>query len=285
MAVLVSREAGFIGSHTTEESVTLQYDVVVLGDLSGGFSDNIPEGAVFVNGNIKDGDIVEHVFPTYKIEYIFHLAAYAAENLSHFIRRFNYENNIVGSTYLIKAAINHNVKCFVFISSLAVYGNNRLPFHEKLPPEPSDPYDITKLSVEQDIRLAHVMFHLPYIIFRPHNVYGERQNIGDKYYNVVGIFMNQMLQNKPMTIFGNRQQSRSFSYIKDVAPVIAKSIRHKKAYNTVLNIGSDAVVTLNELAAHAVSIMGVKPRIEYLDATHYIKKYSGHPKRLPLKRD
>lgn len=279
MAVLVTGGAGFLGSHIAEELINMQYDVVVLDDLSGGFLENVPGGATFIKGNITDAEIIKQVFQTYRIEYIFHLAAYAAENLSHFIRRFNYENNVVGSMNLINAAINHHVNCIVFTSSSAVYGNNQLPFHEELPPMPSDPYGVAKFAVEQDIKLANMMFNLPYIIFRPHNIYGERQNIGDKYRNVVGIFMNQILRDKPMTIFGDGRQSRSFSYIKDVAPIIAKSIHHQDAYNQVLNIGADAVVTLNELAANIASIMGVTLRIEYLDARHEVKHvHAAHEK-------
>src|SRR3989338_8148871 len=95
---------------------------------------------------------------------------------------------------------------------------------ESMRPEPEDSYGIAKFAVEQELRVSHEMFGLPYIIFRPHNVYGERQNIGDKYRNVVGIFMNQIMRGEPMTIFGSGEQKRAFSYIGDVAPIIARSI-------------------------------------------------------------
>ncbi len=97
---------------------------------------------------------------------------------------------------------------------------------------PEDSYGIAKYAVEMELESSRKMFGMNYIIFRPHNVYGERQNIGDKYRNVIGIFMNQILQNKPLTVFGNGEQSRAFSYIGDVAPVIAKSIQCERMLTT-----------------------------------------------------
>src|SRR5690606_24729495 len=143
---------------------------------------------------------------------------YAAEGLSHFIRRFNYTNNLIGSVNLINEAIKHDIKCFVFTSSIAVYVVAEPPMVETMVPQPEDPYGVSKYSVEQDLKIAHEMFGLNYIVFRPHNVYGEHQNIGDRYRNVIGIFMNQIMQGKPLTVFGDGQQTRAFSYIDDVAP-------------------------------------------------------------------
>jgi UDP-glucose 4-epimerase len=91
-------------------------------------------------------------------------------------------------------------------------------------PQPEDPYGVAKYAVEMDLKAAKHMFGLNYVIFRPHNVYGENQNIGDKYRNVIGIFMNQIMQEKPMTIFGDGEQTRAFSYIDDVAPHIANCV-------------------------------------------------------------
>ena len=124
---------------------------------------------------------------------MFHLAAYAAEGLSHYIKRFNYQNNLMGSVNMINASVNHNVKCFVFTSSIAVYGENTCPMEENMLPQPVDSYGIAKYAVEQELKVSHDLFGLNYIIFRPHNVYGEKQNIGDKYRNVIGIFMNQIM--------------------------------------------------------------------------------------------
>ena len=277
---LVTGGAGFIGSHVAEQLVSLGLDVTVLDDLSGGFIDNVPCGARFVQGSITDIELLNDLFTSGKFDYVYHLAAYAAEGLSHFIKHFNYNNNLIGSVNLINASINHDVKCFVFTSSIAVYGTSpELPMTEETPSHPEDPYGIAKLAVEQELRVCKEMFDLNYIVFRPHNVYGERQNVGDKYRNVVGIFMNQLLQGKPMTIFGDGEQQRAFSYIGDVAPIIAKSIHNNEAYNQVFNIGADQPYSVNELAEAVAKAMNCEPNINHVPPRNEVQQaYSSHEK-------
>jgi UDP-glucose 4-epimerase len=275
---LVTGGAGFIGSHTTDALLARGMQVVVLDDLSGGFADNVDPRARFIKGSITDHELVERLFQTEKFDYVVHLAAYAAEGLSHFIKHFNYTNNLLGSINLINASVNHNVRCFVFTSSIAVYGASpELPMTEATPPHPEDPYGIAKLAVEQELRVSQAMFGLNYVVFRPHNVYGERQNIGDRYRNVVGIFMNQILQGKPMSIFGDGEQTRAFSYIKDVAPVLAAACETEAAYNQIFNIGADQPYTVNELAKAVAEAMNVLPEVVHLPARNEVKEaYSSH---------
>ena len=225
MRVVVTGGAGFIGSHVAEALVGRGHEVTVLDDLSGGFADNVPAGARFIKCSVTDHAAVDRLFAEGRFDYVYHLAAYAAEGLSHFIKRFNYTNNVIGSVNLINASINTGVKGFVFASSIAVYGRSPVvPMTEETIPEPEDPYGIAKYAVERELAASRTMFGLDYMIFRPHNVYGPRQNIGDRYRNVVGIFMNQILQDQPMTIFGDGTQTRAFSYVDDVAPVMAGAI-------------------------------------------------------------
>lgn len=279
MRSLITGGAGFIGSHVTRHCLAMGHEVVVLDDLSGGFRDQVPEGVIFVQGSVTDHELVPRLFEQYHFDYVYHLAAYAAEGLSHFIRRFNYTNNLIGSVNLINEAVKHEVKCFVFTSSIAVYGANQLPMTEDLTPQPEDPYGIAKYAVELDLRAAHEMFGLGYIIFRPHNVYGENQNIGDRYRNVIGIFMNQIMQGRPMTVFGDGTQTRAFSYIDDVAPIIARSVHVPEAYNQVFNIGADQPYTVNHLAETVARAFGVEPRIEYLPPRNEVKHaYADHSK-------
>jgi len=277
--ILVTGGAGFMGSHVADELLNAGNKIWIVDDLSGGFTENIPQGAQFVEGSILDEELLAGLFEEHQFEYVFHLAAYAAEGLSHFIKRFNYQNNLIGSVNLINLSILHSVKCFVFTSSIAVYGKNQLPMIETMIPEPEDPYGIAKFAVEQELKVSHEMFGLPYIVFRPHNVYGERQNIGDRYRNVVGIFMNQMLQGKPLSIFGDGMQKRAFTYIGDIAPAIAKSIHIEKAYNQVFNIGADIPYSVKELAEKVGKSLGIDPVIEYLAARNEVlEAYSDHTK-------
>lgn len=277
--VLVTGGAGFIGSHITDETIKLGLKTVVLDDLSGGFKENVNPKAIFVEGSINDKAFVNSLFEKYKFKYVYHLAAYAAEGLSHFIKRFNYENNLIGSVNCINASVNYDVKCFVFTSSIAVYGKGQLPMTEDMIPQPEDSYGIAKFAVEQELKVTKELFGLDYIIFRPHNVYGERQNIGDKYRNVIGIFMNQIMQGKPLSVFGDGEQSRAFSYIGDVAPIIGKAPLLEKAYNHVFNVGADVPYSVNKLAGVVCKAMGVEPEITHFPARNEVMHaYSDHSK-------
>lgn len=278
--VLVTGGAGFIGSHVADALLARGHQVTILDDLSGGFVDNVSTGATFVKGSITDVVLVNRLFDERGFSYVFHLAAYAAEGLSHFIRRFNYDNNLIGSVNLINASVNHNVKCFVFTSSIAVYGASpELPMTEVTNPHPEDPYGIAKLAVEQDLRACKEMFGLNAVVFRPHNVYGERQNIGDRYRNVVGIFMNQTLQGQPMSVFGDGTQTRAFSYVGDVAPIIAESIDLPAAYNEVFNVGADTPYSVKDLALAVARAMGATPKLQHLPARKEVQDaYSSHEK-------
>lgn len=276
---LVTGGAGFIGAHVVRELLLGGEEVVVLDDLSGGFRDNVPEEATFVQGSILDNALVERVFSEHKFDHVYHLAAYAAEGLSHFIKRFNYNNNLIGSINLINASVNHEVKCFVFTSSIAVYGAGQLPMREDMIPQPEDPYGIAKYAVEQELKVTHEMFGLNYVIFRPHNVYGEYQNIGDKYRNVIGIFMNQIMQGKPLTVFGDGSQTRAFSYVKGISGIIAQAPKNKDAYGEVFNVGADKPYSVKHLAEEVSRMFGVKPDINFLDARNEVlHAYSSHEK-------
>jgi UDP-glucose 4-epimerase len=260
---LVTGGAGFIGSHVAKSCLQLGHRVVVLDDLSGGFQINVPNGATFVQGSVEDEELLGQLFKQHRFDYVYHLAAYAAEGLSHFIRCYNYNTNLIGSAKLINKAIEYHIKCFVFTSSIAVYGSNQLPMTEDMTPIPEDPYGIAKYAVELDLKSANRLFGLNSIIFRPHNVYGENQNIGDQYRNVIGIFMNQLMNQEEITIFGDGAQTRAFSYIDDVAPTIAKSVNFPAAYNETFNIGASKPYSINSLATLIAEEFGTRPSVRH----------------------
>lgn len=147
-------------------------------------------------------------------------------------------------------------------------------------PQPEDPYGIAKYAVELDLKAAHEMFGLDYTIFRPHNVYGPHQNIGDKYRNVIGIFMNQLMKDEPLTIFGDGGQKRAFSYIDDVAPHIADApFMGYATKGETFNIGSSEPCSIADLALLVCDAFGRVPEVRYLPARNEVEEaYCYHNK-------
>ena len=267
MKSLVTGGAGFIGSHVAKHCLKLGHEVVVLDDLSGGFADNVPPGAVFREGSDTDAGLIAELFRQHRFDYVYHLAAYAAEGLSHFIRAYNYQNNVLGTVNLLNASVNaETVRRFVFTSSIAVYGAAQNPMTEATAPTPEDPYGVAKYACELDLRAAHEMFGIDYTVFRPHNVYGEHQNIGDRYRNVIGIFMNQIMQGQPMTMFGDGSQTRAFTHVDDVGPIIARCVDVSASANEVFNIGAETPTSVRDLAGVVARTFGVEPEIRCLEA-------------------
>ncbi|MBN1867973.1 NAD-dependent epimerase/dehydratase family protein [Candidatus Sumerlaeota bacterium] len=279
MKILVTGIAGFIGSHVADHLIKAGHEVVGLDDLSGGFMENVPSGAEFVVGSVCDRSLAEDLFARHKFDAVYHLAAYAAEGLSHFVKRFNYQNNLGGSVNLLSCAVNQKVNLFVFTSSIAVYGAAQCPMTEDMRPEPEDPYGISKFAFEMELESTRRMFDLPYVVFRPHNVYGERQNIADRYRNVVGIFMRQALQGEEMTVFGDGRQTRAFSHIDDVAPVIARAVDQPDCWNEVFNIGADRPYEVLDIADRVAQAHGVPMRLKHLEARkEVVHAYADHSK-------
>lgn len=264
--VLVTGAAGFIGSHVAEQCLRLGMEVVATDDLSGGFRENVPDGVTWVEGDLCSDQFVRSLWDEGNYDYVYHIAAYAAEGLSHFIRAYNYRTNLEASVLLINQAVLHEVKSFVFTSSIAVYGPGQTPMSEEMAPRPEDPYGISKYAVELDLAAAHEMFGLDYTVFRPHNVYGERQNISDPYRNVIGIFMSRVLQGEPLPVFGDGLQTRAFSHIDDVAPLIARAPLVEAARNEVINVGADQPYTIVDLAEAVARAFGVECVLEHLPA-------------------
>lgn len=276
---LVTGAAGFMGSHVADACLALGMEVVATDDLSGGFVENVPAAATWIEGDLRDAEFVASLWEEGPFDFVYHLGAYAAEGLSHFIRGYNYRTNLEASVNLINNAVLGGVRRFVFTSSIAVYGAGQVPMREDMAPVPEDPYGISKYAVELDLAAAQHMFGLDYTIFRPHNVYGERQNIADRYRNVIGIFMNNVMQGQPMPVFGDGRQTRAFSHIADVGPIIARSPLVDTARNEVFNIGADTAYTILELADTIAAAFGVERNLVHLESRNeVVHAFSDHSK-------
>jgi UDP-glucose 4-epimerase len=208
----------------------------------------------------------------YQIDVVYHFAAYAAEAVSPFIRQYNYTNNLVSTAGIVNQCIKHSVKRLVFTSSMAVYGfgNNEPPFHEDMPRLPIDPYGIAKAACEQDIEIAGQQHGLDWCIIRPHNVYGDKQNIWDSYRNVLGIWMYKRLTGQPLTIFGDGNQVRAFSYIDDSLEPLWRAGFDPRASKQIINLGGIHEYTINEAAHTLIDVMG-GGEVKYLPPRHEVK--------------
>ena len=276
--VLITGVAGLLGSRLADwiiENKGDEYQVIGIDDLSGGFKENIHPEVKFNQQNLIDGGL-DKIFSFYKPDYVFHFAAYAAEGLSPFIRTFNYDNNLKATAALINESIKNDVKRFVFTSTLAVYGHgNGGIFNENQVPKPIDPYGVAKYACEMDLQIAGEQHNLDWCIIRPHNVYGIKQNIWDKYRNVLGIWMFQHLNKLPMTIFGDGNQTRAFSYIDDSLEPLWNAAVRPEASKEIINLGGieehsilDASVALKNIIGHDT---GKRPETVFLEPRHEVK--------------
>jgi UDP-glucose 4-epimerase len=247
MKVLITGVAGLLGSRLADWIIENKPEVEIIGvdDMSGGYLDNVNPKVKLYRVDCKS-DYLSVIFEHNKPDYVYHFAAYAAEGLSPFIRKYNYSNNLISTANIINQSIKHEVKRLIFTSSMAVYGNGIPPFDENDLPNPIDPYGIAKYACEMDIKVAGEQHGLDWCIIRPHNVYGVKQNIWDKYRNVLGIWMYQYMNGEPMTIFGDGEQKRTFSYIDDSLEPLWKSSQQENCSKQIINLGGTKCHTINE---------------------------------------
>ena len=272
MKVLITGVAGLLGSRLSDYIIENYSDVHVVGidDLSGGYKENVNQKVELWQMNLVDHPI-ENCFEVHKFDYVFHFAAYAAEGLSPFIRQYNYENNLVSTARIINQCIKHDVKRLVFTSTLAVYGHGYGGiFDENQIPKPIDPYGVAKYGCEMDIQIAGEQHGLDWCIIRPHNVYGIKQNIWDKYRNVLGIWMYQHLNGEPMTIFGDGDQTRAFSFIDDSLLPLWNAAIKPEASKQIINLGGIEEVSINDASNMLRDVIG-EGEIIHLEGRHEVK--------------
>ena len=283
MNILITGNAGLIGSRLADWLLSYQSEHTIIGidDFSGGYKENVDSRVVHYNMDAQS-EKVEDIFNNHNIDIVYHFAAYAAEGLSPFIRQYNYKNNLVATANIVNNCIKYDVKRLVFTSTMAVYGIGNPPFDESHQPSPVDPYGIAKYACEMDIKVANDQHKLDYCILRPHNVYGAKQNIWDKYRNVLGIWMYQYMNGEPLTIFGDGSQQRAFSCIDDALPCIWEAGISKKARNEIINIGGTKEYTVKEAAETLAGIVGGCDII-HLEQRHEVAAaFSTHGKSIDL---
>lgn len=273
-SILITGVAGLLGSRMADWILENhpEYEVVGIDNLFGGYIENVDKKVVFYKRELSS-DSIKDIFNKHNFEYVFHFAAYAAEGLSPFMRMFNDRNNMLSTDNIINECIMHDVKRLIYTSSMSVYGRGVRDgerFDERDTPAPIDPYAVSKYACEMNIKIAGEQHGLDWCIIRPHNVVGRKQNIWDKYRNVLGIWMYQTLNNLPMLIYGDGKQTRAFSAIDDCLLPFWKAAVSPEASKEIINVGGIQPYSINDAAIMLSQITGYD-KIEHREARHEVK--------------
>lgn len=253
--VFITGVAGFLGSHLADRCLQLGYEVLGCDNLIGGYLDNVPDGVIFYQYDCKYLNSMKKIMKG--VDTVYHCAATAYEGLSVFSPHLITQNTFQITSTLVSASISTNVRRFVYCSSMARYGTqDRVPFTEDMNPKPQDPYGIAKLAGEHLLKNLSEVHGMEYVIAVPHNIIGPRQKYDDPYRNVASIMINLMLQNRQPIIYGDGEQKRCFSFVKDDIQVLEKLIDEQKLNGEIINIGPDEeFISINELAKVLADIL------------------------------
>ncbi|MBI3948052.1 MAG: NAD-dependent epimerase/dehydratase family protein [Armatimonadetes bacterium] len=257
--VLVTGAAGFMGSHLVDALVADGHLVFGVDDMSGGYWRNIHPESEFSVLDLRHREATEAYLRKARPEVIFHMAADATEGRSQFTPISSTERNYLAYLNVLVPAIREGLRKMVLISSMSVYGRQPAPFHEGMPRVPEDIYAIAKAAMEHATEILAKVHDFDYTIIRPHNVYGERQNIADPYRNVIGIFINRLLQGKDFFIYGDGEQKRAFSHIVDFTPYCLRAGFDDAANGEIFNIGPREEYSINQTARLVLKHFGYDP--------------------------
>ncbi|MCJ7791304.1 MAG: SDR family oxidoreductase [Dehalococcoidia bacterium] len=255
---VVTGGAGFIGSHLAEELLKRRYKVIILDDLSTGRRENIEpiianSNVQFIEGSVTDLPLLNKLFQN--VSYVFHLAAIPSVPRSIESPLASHNVNITGTLNVLLAAKDNKVKKVIYASSSAVYGDTpTLSKREDMPPNPQSPYAVTKLAGEYYCHVFHQVYGLPTICLRYFNVYGLRQDPNSQYSAVIPRFIQRVLDNKPPVIFGDGEQTRDFTFVKDA--VGATILAAESDATGIFNIGTGERISINKLAALIINLIG-----------------------------
>lgn len=247
MKIFITGIAGFLGSHLADRMIELGHEVVGNDTLIGGYRDNVPEKAIL---HVVDCCDLERMTQIMKgCDIVIHSAATAHEGLSVFSPSFITKNIFEASVATISAAVQNNVKRFVYCTSMARYGNQPHPFTEDMAPRPVDPYGVAKVAGEDVLKILAETHGMEWNIAVPHNIVGPRQKFDDPFRNVMSIMANRNLRGKPAIIYGDGNQTRCFSYIADCINCLEKMALDPKVVSEIINIGpDDGTISIKELA-------------------------------------
>ena len=257
MRVAITGGAGFIGSNIAEElSKEKDNEIIIVDDLSTGKMENLrkfDQNINLVRGSITDLNLLKGVFKD--TDYVFHQAAIPSVPRSIKDPIASNNANVNGTLNVLVAARDCNVKKVVYASSSSVYGDTpELPKRERMTPNPLSPYAVTKLLGEYYCNVFNDIYGLKTVSLRYFNVYGPRQDPYSDYAAVIPKFINRVSENKPPVIYGDGEQTRDFTFVKDV--VRANILAAKSDAEGVYNIANGNRISINELANRIMALIG-----------------------------
>lgn len=269
--VVITGSAGLIGSHLCYKFISLGFKVIGVDSLVGGYRTNMPaenRSFAYYNVDILNIKKILEIFKFYKPKLVIHCAALAHEGLSVFAPKTIVENIYAGTASIASAACATGVATFINTSSMARYGEGNPPFEENHKPNPIDPYGLAKIHAEEHLKLMSDIYGMKVITMVPHNVCGPHQCYSDPFRNVMSIFANQLKRDKPIYIYGDGEQKRSFSHVSDCVDAYVTAYNHRDNITSgeVFNIGPDdgTEITIKELAHSVSKYFNVEPRIEHM---------------------
>ncbi len=246
MHIFITGIAGFLGSNLADYYVNKNYKVSGCDNLVGGDRDFVNPKAIFYQGDCEDLDFMTRA--TKGVDVICHAAAYAHEGLSSISPTLVCNNNVTGSVSVFTSGIRNKVKRIVYCSSMARYGNIKVPFNENDLINPVDPYGVSKVAAERILQILCDTHGVEYNIAVPHNIIGPKQKYDDPFRNVVSIMINLILQNRKPIIYGDGEQKRCFSDVEDCIYCLDKLITDPNIVSEIVNIGPDEeFISINEL--------------------------------------
>ena len=246
MHIFITGIAGFLGSNLADYYVNKNYKVSGCDNLVGGDRDFVNPKAIFYQGDCEDLDFMTRA--TKGVDVICHAAAYAHEGLSSISPTLVCNNNVTGSVSVFTSGIRNKVKRIVYCSSMARYGNIKVPFNENDLINPVDPYGVSKVAAERILQILCDTHGVEYNIAVPHNIIGPKQKYDDPFRNVVSIMINLILQNRKPIIYGDGEQKRCFSDVEDCIYCLDKLITDSNIVSEIVNIGPDEeFISINEL--------------------------------------
>ncbi len=265
--LIVTGGAGFIGSHLVEELCKKGHEVKVIDDLSV-TRDNLPilieAGAEFVEGTITDYKFMEKELQGY--DCIFHLAAMNRAMKSIVDPRKSHEVNATGTFNVLEAARKNEVRKVIYTSSSSIYGlSDEFPRVESQTPMPGHPYAVGKLTGEHYCNVYNRLFNVKTVILRYFSIYGPRQRGDIEYAAVIAKFIKRLQNNEPLEVYGDGEQTRNFTYVKDAIDATILAMEAKEAVGKTFNVASDKNIRINHLITELEKCMGTKAEVNYVD--------------------